>query len=60
MIHKIMTCILDELRMKQPECQPAGTLEASSDSTENKNLMPTSDAGSEETNNPSRYHVEFH
>lgn len=31
MIHKIITCILQQLCMKQSEQQPAGTLEASSD-----------------------------
>lgn len=53
MIHKIMTCILQQLCMKQPEHQPEGTLEASSDCAENKSLMPTSDCSLQETNNPS-------
>jgi len=45
--------------MKQPECQPAGTSEESSDCAENKSLMPTSDSSSQETNNPSHYPMEF-
>lgn len=56
MIHKIMTCILQQLCTKQSECQPAETLEASSDCAENKSLMPISDPSSQETN---YYHVEF-
>lgn len=56
MIHKTMTCILQQLCTKQPECQQAGTLEAFSDCAENKSVMPISDPSSQETN---CYHVKF-
>lgn len=45
-----MTCILQQLCIEQPEHQPAGTLEASSDCAENKSLMLTSDSSLQETN----------
>lgn len=48
-----MTCILQQLCIEQPEHQPAGTLEASSDCAENKSLMLTSDSSLQETKNAS-------
>lgn len=59
MIHKIMTCILQQLCTKQPECQPGGTSESSSDCAENKSPVSISDPSSQETNYPTHYHVEF-